>query len=406
LLIHEVERSGVDTWWTPHERDRVVGLCARLSGHPEAAEDLAQEALLEAWRNVHKLRDPQARWPWLAAIARNVCLRWSSEKRRDLPFSDRATDAHDLAAPGVLADGFDIELELERAELAELLDRALTLVPPETREILVRRYVEGSPQAEVAARLGLSEGAVSMRVRRGKLALQRVLSTELSGEVAPYGLGTSADDAPRETRIWCPICGRRRLLGCFPEGEGEFRLRCPGCSPTPEGNFVSADLAHFSGVFGDVRGYKPALSRLLAWVDGYWRPGLAGERLACMNCRRAVSMRMDMPESAPHWVRKDFGLYAPCGACGHAEYQPYSPLALCLPEVRRFWREHPRMRTLPKRHVESSGVPALVSGFESLTGAARVDVVSACDTFRVLGVYGATEGSSGRRHWGADASRN
>jgi DNA-directed RNA polymerase specialized sigma24 family protein len=36
--------------WSPAERDRLVRLCARLSGSMEAAEDLAQETLLEAWR--------------------------------------------------------------------------------------------------------------------------------------------------------------------------------------------------------------------------------------------------------------------------------------------------------------------------------------------------------------------
>ncbi len=58
------------------QRPRLVRLCAKLSSDHEAAEDLAQETLLEAWRHAHTLRDPSA-WPaWLSGVARNVCLRW------------------------------------------------------------------------------------------------------------------------------------------------------------------------------------------------------------------------------------------------------------------------------------------------------------------------------------------
>ena len=40
----------------PLERMRLVRLCARLSGNPDAAEDLAHETLAEAWRHAHKFR--------------------------------------------------------------------------------------------------------------------------------------------------------------------------------------------------------------------------------------------------------------------------------------------------------------------------------------------------------------
>ena len=52
------------------ERAKLVRLCARLTGNVDAAEDLAQEALVEAWRHSYKLRDPQGRdrsWGWAAS---------------------------------------------------------------------------------------------------------------------------------------------------------------------------------------------------------------------------------------------------------------------------------------------------------------------------------------------------
>ena len=85
-------------------------------------------------------------------------------------------------------DDGNLELELERGELAHLLDQAMALLPPETRTILIERYINELPQAEVAARLGLSENLVAVRLHRGKLALRRVLSNELSQEMSSYGL--------------------------------------------------------------------------------------------------------------------------------------------------------------------------------------------------------------------------
>ena len=66
------------------ERARLVRLCAQLTGDTQAAEDLAQETLVEAWRCLAKLRTPDGLAPWLTAIARNVCLRWGRARGRDL----------------------------------------------------------------------------------------------------------------------------------------------------------------------------------------------------------------------------------------------------------------------------------------------------------------------------------
>jgi hypothetical protein len=61
---------------------------------------------------------------------------------------------------------------------------------------------------------------------------------------------------------------------------------------------------------------------------------------------------------------------------------------LALPEARAFWRRHGRVRVLPEQLVDAGGQPALVTRFEGVNGAARLDVVSVRDTFRTLGVFG------------------
>ena len=119
------------------ERRRLVRLCAVLSGDAGAAEDLAQETLLEGWRNADKLHDPDGAERWLAAIARNVCLRWGRRAGR------AAAVESAVRASALGAEAVDFDEELDRADLESLLGQALALLTPDARDVLVRRYVDG-----------------------------------------------------------------------------------------------------------------------------------------------------------------------------------------------------------------------------------------------------------------------
>ncbi len=380
------------------ERAAVVRLCARLTGDPDAAEDLAQEALLLAWRHEQALKDPDKRLQWVLGIARNVSLSWNRKRRRGsvTPVPDGFCGAPGATKPEELpADEPEPLLELERNELARLLDRVMALLPPETREVLVAKYIEESPHSEIAGRLDLSEGALKVRLHRGRLALRRVLTTELHREAAAHGLCPEGAGRWEETRIYCPQCGRHRLMGRFDRDnpDGRFQLHCPDCHPDPAFAVSNTHVGygHFRNLLGDVRAYKPALSRLLTWVHGYYARGLEDGAVGCAICGRVTRLRAGLPDTVPPYARGFPGLHVRCEGCAEVIWsESVFGLALCLPEARRFWREHPRVRALLAREVEAGGIPALVITFASLTGSARLDVVLARDTFRLLGVSGAS----------------
>src|SRR5438309_742629 len=109
--------------FSPVERDRIVRLCMRLSGSAGAAEDLAQETLLEAWKARDRLRDASARAPWLAGIARNVCRRRYGRLNHTIwpVLSTLTVDEVEIH----LADDLEIDLILEQSEITDLLGRAL-----------------------------------------------------------------------------------------------------------------------------------------------------------------------------------------------------------------------------------------------------------------------------------------
>ena len=296
------------------ERAWLVRLCACLTGNRDAAEDLAQETLVEAWSHAHKLYDPSGRDRWLAAIARNVCRRWARSRGRELarhayePLDTNTTELVDGPA-----DELDVEVDPERHELAQLLDRALAL-PPVTRQVLIESYVEESPQAEVAARLGLSEGAVAMRLHRGKLALRRVLATDLSQEAAAYGLIDGDAQGWRETRIWCSSCGQCRYMGAYNQRTGDLVLRCPACF---HHGFNLGQAERGEPLRGG-KGHKTALFRRIAWAEGSFRQALARGTIPCLMCGRPVPARMGMPDYVPPAMRHLPGMYIVCDGCGCA----------------------------------------------------------------------------------------
>lgn len=368
----------------PSEREALVRYCARYTGNPDVAEDLAQQTLLEAWRHERQLRDPQARRSWMLSIARNQCLMWGRARSRELSRSIDLSGTEDAAAHDRLAGDFDLEMELERDDLARLLDRAMALLSPDVREVLVRRYVEESPQAEIAARLGLTEGAVEARLHRGKLALRRVLSTQLGDEAAAHGLISPSDSGWEETRVWCPGCGRRRLEGWLRPGEGKLYMRCPGCARS-DAHFIHSTLG--DGL-KDVRSYRPAVSRVLRGIHHLFRVRGGGGAGPCPRCGKSLPVERGRPPWVPDRFADPTSIYLWCAECGVGDAETWHSLTWSLPAARAFWREHPRMRFLPEREVEFAGSAAVVTGFESVTGSARLEVVSLHDTLEVVSIDG------------------
>ncbi len=372
------------------ERPRLVRLCARLTEDLQAAEDLAQETLIIAWRNVHQLRDARRYPQWLSGIARNLCRNWvRSRERQNVRLEVLDADMHVPSAQNRVADTADIEVELERGALVDLLDRALALLPPETRVVLTQRYVEDSPYAEIAARLGLSEDAVAMRISRGKLALRRVLTTKLIDDAVAFGLIDPSATIWQATHIWCPLCGSHQLQGQLDPEAGLLGLRCPRCNQ-PERPLVSSGPSESL----PVKTYKPALARLLAWIHDYYQVKANADGVRCLRCGRRVPLRFGTAPAAlrigqpPRPLANANGIYAWCESCEFAAgLEAWWSLTLSLPEVDAFWRRHPRMHALPRREVQHQGCDAIVTGFESMTANARIEVVSSHDTFMVLGIY-------------------
>src|SRR5688572_10756336 len=143
------------------QRDHLVRLCGWFSGVPEVAEDLAQETLIAAWKSQDQLMSLDKLKPWTSSIARNVCLNWSRRHYREQRQVAYSIDA-DEPFEEELQDETNLEVELDRYELATLLDRALALLPEDTAQLLVEHYIKDASHAEIAKKMRLNPGTVAV----------------------------------------------------------------------------------------------------------------------------------------------------------------------------------------------------------------------------------------------------
>ena len=122
------------------------------------AEDVAQEALLRAYRNFDRLRDRNRFRGWLVRISFRLALdRLRSAKRREQRDLDWSAPARQPAA----ATAEDLAAS---SEFQVHLDRALDELPAKLRLVLLLAAMEGHTNEEIAAIVGLPVGTVKSRI--------------------------------------------------------------------------------------------------------------------------------------------------------------------------------------------------------------------------------------------------
>ena len=155
------------SWDWPNARARCLRLAQRLLRHREDAEEAVQEAMIRAWRARDDCRAPAARTAWLLQITRREAFRVAERRGRVRDREQSQSQEGELVSLR--------HSELEGVESQISFDQALGLLPPHDRDLVRLRYAEDLTQEQLAARLGLPEGTVKVRLHRARERLRKAL---------------------------------------------------------------------------------------------------------------------------------------------------------------------------------------------------------------------------------------
>jgi len=145
------------------------------TGDEETAEDLVQEAFLEAWRSLDRLRHPERSRAWIMQILRHRFAHWIRRKaRRPNVVSDRIDVERSQPSGPTPATDIDRRLDLEGA---------LQRIDDQYREAFLLVFLHGLSCREAAEELGVPLGTVLSRVHRARNALRKALAIEDSTKV-------------------------------------------------------------------------------------------------------------------------------------------------------------------------------------------------------------------------------
>jgi RNA polymerase sigma-70 factor (ECF subfamily) len=171
--------------------ERIYRTASAITRDDREAEDVMQQAYVNAFANLRQFRGQAQFATWLTRIAINEALARVRRRGRYEPFEDEPMGESSTVP---IRSSPDPERLAFAGELRELLEWAIDSLSGGAREVFMLRDVEGLSTADTAASLGVSEDVVKTRLSRARTALRRVLLERA---------GASAPDAFRFNRPRC-----------------------------------------------------------------------------------------------------------------------------------------------------------------------------------------------------------
>ncbi|SDB84827.1 RNA polymerase sigma-70 factor, ECF subfamily [Sanguibacter gelidistatuariae] len=142
-------------------QDVAYRVALRMTGSPQDAQDVVQDALLAAWRGLPAFRSDSLFGTWLVRIVINRCHNLSRAEHPTQPLRDEEPDTRGPAT--------DTAVVTQHHHDAAI--RAVMALPFDQRAALVLHTFSGHTYAQVGGILGISESAAKVRVHRARRAL-------------------------------------------------------------------------------------------------------------------------------------------------------------------------------------------------------------------------------------------
>lgn len=168
---------------------RVFRLVFRMLGRRDEAEDMAQEVFVQVFKAVGQFRGESKLSTWIYRIAVNLCknrAKYLSRRHADLqdefePAQERLSAPHgkgvtfsDVSRPDDMVEGYEIE---------RIVQRCISELEADFREVLVLRDVEDLSYEEIAEITGLADGTVKSRIFRARGLLKTKVERALGEKI-------------------------------------------------------------------------------------------------------------------------------------------------------------------------------------------------------------------------------
>lgn len=163
----------------------IYNLTLRMTGNPDDAFDLTQEAFIRAWKAIDSVRADGAFSSWLYRLASNVCIDHLRAMKRKKTVSlvfeeDGEEQTMDVPDPSPSPE----ELVLLKAD-RECVERAMNELAVEQRQVLTLRLINGLSYEQISEILDVPEGTVKSRISRAREALRKKIQQSGNISVVP-----------------------------------------------------------------------------------------------------------------------------------------------------------------------------------------------------------------------------
>ncbi|SHG60523.1 RNA polymerase sigma-70 factor, ECF subfamily [Thermosyntropha lipolytica DSM 11003] len=169
-------------------KNKVFALVYRMVGDYQEAEDITQEVFLNIYTKINQFDSEKKFAPWLYRIATNTAISHlrKNKNRNHLNFDEVFSGLYSSLQASW--DVVDPLLNMERVELKEEINKALSKLPENYRIIILLRYQLELNNQEIAQILNLKKENVEVKVHRARKALRKILEEQQTGKGVKHEL--------------------------------------------------------------------------------------------------------------------------------------------------------------------------------------------------------------------------
>jgi RNA polymerase sigma-70 factor, ECF subfamily len=165
-------------------RKRILGTIARLIGHPEDVEDVAQEVFVRLYYSLDQLRTAEVFEPWLYRLTVNACYDYLRRAKRRGESRMADLSEQQVVQADAAAGGRQRSDDQQKTKVRETVDALFRHVSEEDRLLLTLKEVEGLSLKELERIYGVNENALKVRLFRARQrALKAYRAAVANGEL-------------------------------------------------------------------------------------------------------------------------------------------------------------------------------------------------------------------------------